>query len=125
MSGLDRALRQAVDRLRRRRLTRILLEGAGAVVGALLLAVSAAVLVTALLGPGSNAVVTARVIGYVVIGAAAARYLVAPCSAGRAIANLRSISRSGSPRCGRRWSARCRPSRPPKRSARPPVSPPG
>lgn len=78
MSGLDRALRQAVDRLRRRRLTRILLEGAGAVVGALLLAVSAAVLVTALLGPGSNAVVTARVIGYVVIGAAAARYLVAP-----------------------------------------------
>jgi hypothetical protein len=78
MSGIDLALRQAVDRLRRRRLNRVLLEGAGKVVFAVLLAVLAAVLVTALLGAGSNGVLTARVIGYVVIAAAVVRFLVVP-----------------------------------------------
>ncbi len=78
MSGIDLALRQAVERLRRRRLNRVLLEGAVKVVAAVFLAVLAAMVVSALLGSGSNSLIVARVIGYLLIAAALVRYLVVP-----------------------------------------------
>ena len=78
MSGIDLALRQAVARLRRRRRNRVLLEGLVKVVGAVFLAVLIAAVVTATLGSGSNAVVTARVIGYLLIAAALISQLFVP-----------------------------------------------
>ena len=78
MSGIDLALRQAVERLRRRRLTRVLLEGTVKVVAAVFLAVLAAMVVSALLGSSSNSLIVARVIGYLVIAAALVRYVALP-----------------------------------------------
>ena len=78
MSGIDLALRQAVARLRRRRTNRVLLEGLVKVVAAVFLAVLIAAILTATLGSGSNAVVTARVIGYLLIAAALITYLFVP-----------------------------------------------
>ncbi len=78
MSGIDMALRQAVERLRRRRLGRVLLEGAVKVIGAVFLAVAAAMVVSTVLGSGSNSLIVARVVGYLVIAAAIIRYVVIP-----------------------------------------------
>ena len=74
----DAELREAVQGLRMRWRRRILAEGAAKVAIAALLALLAGVIVTKLVGVGAGSVVTVRVIGYLVIAAAAVRYLVGP-----------------------------------------------
>lgn len=78
MSGSDRALHEAVRRLRRGWRARVLLEGAVKVGAAVPLALVIGAVLTTLFGPGSNAVVTVRVVGYLLIGAALTRYLLLP-----------------------------------------------
>jgi hypothetical protein len=78
MSESDRALREAVRRLRRGLRNRVLLEGAVRVLAAGLLALLLGAVLTASFGAGSNAVATVRVIGYLLIAAALLRYLVLP-----------------------------------------------
>ena len=78
MSESDRALHQAVRRLRRGLRNRVMLEGAVKVAAAALLALGVGVLLTALFGAGSNAVVTVRVLGYLLIATALVRYLLLP-----------------------------------------------
>jgi hypothetical protein len=78
MTGFDRDLLHAVGRLRRRWKARVLTEGAAKVAVAALLALLAGVALTVLLGSGSATVVTMRVLGYVLIAAAAVRYLLLP-----------------------------------------------
>ena len=77
-SGFDLELRDAVRRLRVRWRRRILAEGAAKVAVAALLALVAGVIVTKIVGAGAGSVVTVRVIGYLLIAAAAVRYLVGP-----------------------------------------------
>ncbi|HEV8358308.1 MAG TPA: DUF4175 family protein [Gemmatimonadales bacterium] len=77
-SGADQDLSQAIRRLRRRWRARVLAEGAARVAAAGLLAVLAGGLLTWLLGAGSATVVTVRVLGYLLIGAALTRYLLLP-----------------------------------------------
>jgi len=78
MSESERALHDAVRRLRRGRRRRVLLEGAVKVIAAALLALLAGAALSAVFGGGSNAVVTVRVVGYLLIAAAVVRYLVVP-----------------------------------------------
>ena len=77
-SGSDLELRDAVRRLRVRWRRRILAEGAAKVAVAALLALLAGVIVTKVVGAGAGSVVTVRVIGYLLIAAAAVRYLIGP-----------------------------------------------
>ena len=74
----DAELREAVRGLRARWRRRILAEGAAKVAVAALLALLAGVIVTKLVGVGAGSVVTVRVIGYLLIAAAAVRYLIGP-----------------------------------------------
>lgn len=74
----DAELREAVRGLRARWRRRILAEGAAKVAVAALLALLAGVIVTKIVGVGGGSVVTVRVIGYLLIAAAAVRYLVGP-----------------------------------------------
>ena len=76
--GIDAELRLAVRRLRARWKRRILAEGLAKVVVAALLALLAGAIVTQLFGAGATSVVVVRVIGYVLIAAAAVRYLAGP-----------------------------------------------
>jgi uncharacterized protein DUF4175 len=78
MSESDRALHEAVRRLRRGLRNRVLLEGAVKVAAALVLALCVGAVLTALFGAGSNAVVTVRVLGYLLIATALVRYLLLP-----------------------------------------------
>ncbi|HEY9385397.1 MAG TPA: DUF4175 family protein, partial [Gemmatimonadales bacterium] len=78
MSESDRALQEAVHRLRRGLRNRVLLEGGVKVAAAVVLALLCGAALTALFGAGSNAVVTVRVVGYVLIAAALLRYVVVP-----------------------------------------------
>ena len=78
MSGSDLALRQAVQRLRRRWRGRVLLEGAARVAIAVVLALVAGAALNVILGGGSGTTVAVRVIGYLLIAAALARYVVVP-----------------------------------------------
>ncbi len=78
MSESDRALHDAVRRLRRGLRNRVLLEGTVKVAGAALLALFVGSVLTALLGAGSNVVLTVRVLGYLLIAAALVRYLLLP-----------------------------------------------
>ncbi|HTL04179.1 MAG TPA: DUF4175 family protein, partial [Gemmatimonadales bacterium] len=78
MSESDRALHEAVGRLRRGLRNRVLLEGGVKLAGAVVLALLLGAGLTALLGAGSNVVVTVRVVGYLLIAAALGRYLVVP-----------------------------------------------
>lgn len=78
MSESDRALHDAVRRLRRGLRNRVLLEGAVKVAAAVVLALLFGAALTALFGAGSNAVVTVRVVGYLLIAAVLVRYLVVP-----------------------------------------------
>ncbi len=74
----DRELQEAVGRLRRGWRARVLAEGAAKVAVAVLLAWLAGVLLTGLLGAGSASVVTVRVLGYLLISAAAVRFVILP-----------------------------------------------
>ena len=74
----DAELREAVRGLRARWRRRILAEGAAKVAVAALLALLAGVIVTKVVGVGAGSVVTVRVIGYLLIAAAAVRYLIGP-----------------------------------------------
>ncbi|HJR35419.1 MAG TPA: DUF4175 family protein [Gemmatimonadales bacterium] len=74
----DAELREAVRGLRARWRRRILAEGAAKVAVAALLALLAGVIVTKVVGAGAGSVVTVRVIGYLLIAAAAVRYLIGP-----------------------------------------------
>ncbi|HSE51332.1 MAG TPA: DUF4175 family protein, partial [Gemmatimonadales bacterium] len=74
----DAELREAVRGLRARWRRRILAEGAAKVAIAALLALLAGVIVTKVVGAGAGSVVTVRVIGYLLIAAAAVRYLIGP-----------------------------------------------
>ena len=78
MSESDRALHEAVRRLRRGLRNRVLLEGAVKLASAAVLALLLGAVLSALLGAGSNVVVTVRVVGYLLIAAALLRYLVVP-----------------------------------------------
>ena len=78
MSESDRALHETVRRLRRGLRNRLFLEGGAKVLAAALLALLVGVLLTAIFGAGSNAIVTIRVLGYVLIAAALVRYLLVP-----------------------------------------------
>ena len=76
--GPDQDLTSAIRRLRRRWRARVLAEGAAKVAAAGLIAVLAGGLLTWILGAGSAAVATVRVIGYLLIGSALVRYLLLP-----------------------------------------------
>jgi hypothetical protein len=78
LSPSERELTLAVRRLRRGWRMRVLAEGAARVAAAALLAVLAGAALTGLLGAGSATVVTMRVLGYLLIAAAAVRYLIVP-----------------------------------------------
>ncbi|HEV8150614.1 MAG TPA: DUF4175 family protein [Gemmatimonadales bacterium] len=78
MSGSERALHDAVRRLRRGWRSRVLLEGTVKLAGAVLLALLLGAGLTALFGASSNAVVVVRVAGYALIATALLRYLVLP-----------------------------------------------
>src|SRR5262249_50212354 len=88
MSESDRALHLTVHRLRRGLRNRLLLEGGAKVLAAALLALGAGSVLTAIFGAGSNAVVTIRVVGYVLIAAALVRYLLVPLFARHDAARL-------------------------------------
>jgi hypothetical protein len=74
----DRELTEAVRRLRSRWRRRVAVEGVAKVAAAALLALIAAAILAAVFGAGSATVVTMRVLGYLLIAAAVARYLVLP-----------------------------------------------
>ena len=76
--GADQDLTSAIRRVRRRWRIRVLAEGAAKVAAAGLIAVLAGGLLTWILGAGSAAVVTVRVLGYLLIGSALVRYLLVP-----------------------------------------------
>jgi uncharacterized protein DUF4175 len=76
--GSEQDLSGAIRRLRRRWRARVLAEGAAKVAAAALIAVVAGGLLTWIVGPGSAAVVTVRVLGYLLIGSALVRYVVMP-----------------------------------------------
>ncbi len=88
MSESDRALHLTVQRLRRGLRNRLLLEGGAKLLAAALLALLAGALLTVLFGAGSNAVVTIRVLGYVLIATALVRYLLGPLFARHDTARL-------------------------------------
>ncbi|MCL4867288.1 MAG: hypothetical protein KJZ47_15450, partial [Gemmatimonadales bacterium] len=77
-AGRDEALRDAVGAIRRHWRRRVLLEGAAIVAGTALGAVLMGALLSAILGPGSASATVVRVVGYLLIGGAAARFLVMP-----------------------------------------------
>ena len=74
----ERELAQAVRRLRRGWRMRVVAEGTARVAIAGLLALLAGATLSALFGAGSATVVTMRVLGYLLIAAAALRYLLVP-----------------------------------------------
>ncbi|HEU5217355.1 MAG TPA: DUF4175 family protein, partial [Gemmatimonadales bacterium] len=74
----ERELAQAVHRLRRGWRMRVFAEGAARVAIAALLAVLAAAALSVIVGAGSATVVTMRVLGYLLIAAAAVKYLLVP-----------------------------------------------
>jgi hypothetical protein len=78
LSPSERELTLAVRRLRRGWRMRVLTEGAARVAVAALLAVLAGAALAGAFGAGSATVVTMRVLGYLLIAAAAVRYLVVP-----------------------------------------------
>ena len=78
LSPSERELTLAVRRLRRGWRMRVLTEGVARVAVAALLAVLAGAALAAVFGAGSATVVTMRVLGYLLIAAAAVRYLVLP-----------------------------------------------
>ncbi|MFN2317243.1 MAG: DUF4175 family protein, partial [Gemmatimonadales bacterium] len=74
----DEALRQAVTTLRRHWKRRVMLEGAAIVAITVVGAILVGALISALLGPGSTTATVVRVVGYLLIGAAAVRFLFLP-----------------------------------------------
>ncbi len=74
----EQELARAVRRLRRGWRIRVLAEGAARVAIAALLALLAGAALSSLFGAGSATVVTMRVLGYLLIGAAVLRYLLMP-----------------------------------------------
>ncbi|MBP7622193.1 MAG: hypothetical protein KA745_14580, partial [Gemmatimonadales bacterium] len=74
----DDALRTAVSRVRGHRRRRLLLEGVTATVAAVLLALIVGAVVRSLMGPGSDTTIAVRVIGYLLIAVAAARFVIYP-----------------------------------------------
>jgi len=78
LAARDATLREAVAAVRRHWRWRVLLEGAAVVGVTLLGALLLGAVLSALLGPGSSTATVVRVVGYLLIGAAAARFLVRP-----------------------------------------------
>ena len=74
----DDALRSAVARVRAHRRRRLLLEGVAATVAAVLVALVVGAVVRTVMGPGDDTTVAVRVIGYLLIAVAAARFIVYP-----------------------------------------------
>jgi len=77
-AGRDEELRDAVGAIRRHWRRRVLLEGAVLLAGTIIGAVLIGAMLSAILGPGSSTATIVRVVGYLLIGGAATRFLILP-----------------------------------------------